>query len=342
MDEKYMMLNIESVSFDTDNPRIKKALEKYGDKVNAERIHFALRSATDESNGTSSYNRLQDSIRAKGGAAVPIKVAIKSNGEKVCIDGNTRLAIYKKFYQETGDRCWAKIRAIVHNNISPREIEEIRVTAHLVGARAWPAYEKARYLHYLRNQEFMDYDEMIALCGGNRKEIERQIEAYHDMNYYYRDKVDDAAFHIDRFSGFVELQRPGIKDAIYEAGLELEDFGKWIQHGNIRRLADVRRLPEILRDESAKKIFLEGGPSSIKDAISDYERRAEKKLPGKLSLERAKWHEIAKELAKRISDLPRSEWRALRDREHASADDQIRVLEDLAEQVRDLLEDVAK
>ena len=72
MVEKYEMLNVETISFDTDNPRIKKALEKYGDNMNAERIHFALRSATEESNGTSSYSRLKDSIRANGGVTVPI------------------------------------------------------------------------------------------------------------------------------------------------------------------------------------------------------------------------------------------------------------------------------
>ena len=59
MTEKFEMLKVETIDFDTDNPRIKKALEKYGDRLNAERIHFALRSATEESNGASSYNRLR-------------------------------------------------------------------------------------------------------------------------------------------------------------------------------------------------------------------------------------------------------------------------------------------
>lgn len=33
------MLNVESILFDTDNPRIKMALEKYGEQLNADRIH---------------------------------------------------------------------------------------------------------------------------------------------------------------------------------------------------------------------------------------------------------------------------------------------------------------
>ena len=344
MGEKFEVLNVETISFDTDNPRIKKALEKYGDKINSERIHFALRSATEESSGASSYSRLRDSIRANGGVTIPITV-ISRGQEIICIDGNTRLAIYKEFLNEGAIGNWSKIKAIVLDNVDQSQIEAIRVSAHLVGAREWPAYEKARYLHYLRNQEFMDYDQMIALCGGNRKDIERQIDAYHDMNTYYRDVVDDAAFHIDRFSGFVELQKSGLKEAIYEAGLDLEDFGKWIRDGNIYRLADVRQLPKVLLDDESRNTFLEGGPRSIEQAIKLYDRKVDeqrKLTPSKVTLENASMYQLAEVLARRIINLPRSEWRALRDREHDDADEQIRLLEDLAEQLRDLLHDVSK
>lgn len=344
MAEKYEMLNVETISFDTDNPRIKKALEKYGDKINVERIHFALRSATEESNGASSYSRLKDSIRANGGVTVPITVTA-NDGEQVCIDGNTRLAIYKELLREGATGNWSEIKTIVLDDADQRQIEAIRVSAHLVGAREWPAYEKARYLHYLRNQEFMDYDQMIALCGGNRRDIERQIDAYHDMNAYYRDVVDDTAFHIDRFSGFVELQKPGIKEAIFEAGLDIKDFGEWIRDGKIYRLADVRQLPKVLRDDEAKDTFLEGGLRSVEQAIKLCERKAEEKqkqTPSRATLENASMYRLAEVLARRIIDLPRSEWRALRDREHDAADEQIRILEDLTEQLRDLLDDVSK
>ncbi len=344
MAENYEMLNIETIAFDTDNPRIKKSLEKFGNKINAERIHFALRSATEESNGASSYSRLKDSIRANGGVTVPITVIVDGEA-KTCIDGNTRLAIYKELRKEGAKGNWSEIKAIVLDDANQREIEAIRVSAHLVGAREWPAYEKARYLHYLRNQKLMDYNEMIALCGGNKKDIERQIEAYHDMNNYYRDVVDDAAFHIDRFSGFVELQKPGIKEAIFTASLDLKDFGEWIRDGKIYRLADVRKLPKVLRDDEAKDTFLEGGPRSIEQAIRLCDRKEEearKQTSGKATLEEASIYHLAKVLARGINDLPRSEWRALRDREHDDADEQIRILEDLAEQLRDLLVDVSK
>ena len=342
MSEEYKMLKVETVSFDTENPRIKKALEKYGDKITEERICFALRSATEESNGVSSYKRLKDSIRANRGLIMPIIVNIKNN-KTLCIDGNTRLAIYKELRKEGATGNWSEIRAIVREDASQPEIEKIRMSAHLVSARDWPAYEKARYLHYLRNLEFMDHGEMIALCGGNKRDIERQIDAYHDMNDYYREITDDAAFQIDRFSGFVELQKPGIKDAIFEAGFDLENFGEWIRDGKIHRLADVRKLPKVLQDDEAKTLFVEGAPRSIEKAIKLCERKEDQNQdPEKAISKEATIYQLAEALAKRIGDLPRSEWRALRDRELPNAEEQIRIFEDLTEQLRDLLNDVSK
>ena len=203
MKKEFQILKVNEIDFDTNNPRIKKALEKYGSKITPDRIHFALQSAGGESNATSSFISLKDSIRARGGITIPITV-VEKDGRKICIDGNTRLAIYKEFLREKTEGEWSEIDALMISNAEQRDIETVRMSAHLVGSRQWPAYEKARYLHYLYHQKFMDFNEMIALCGGGKKDIERQIDAYEEMNANYRDVVDDPAFHIDRFSSFVE------------------------------------------------------------------------------------------------------------------------------------------
>ncbi len=344
MTENYTKLNVDAISFDTDNPRIKIALEKYGEHLNAERIHFALRSASDGEKRTSSFTNLRDSIRTSGRAIAPISVVIDGEGYK-CIDGNTRLAIYKQFLKEQVDGNWAEINAIVLDNANQRDIEAVRVSAHLVGAREWPAYEKARYLHYLRNQELMDYTEMIALCGGNKTEIERQIDAFHDMNEFYRDVVDDSSFHIDRFSGFVELQKPQIKKAIFEAGLDLKDFGEWIRDGQIYRLADVRQLPKVLQDVEARNVFLEGGPNSIQDAIKLLDQKSQEEsgtTESELTLDAASIFQLARVLSRRIQDLPYSEVRTLKNKESDQSLDRIRVLEELAGHLQNLLDDVTE
>ena len=342
--ETFTILDINDVSYDPENPRIKKALEKFGDEINAQRIHFALKSASDGTSRSSSYNSLKDSIRTSRGALSPITVVTR--GDKyICIDGNTRLAIYKQFIHDEVEGDWSKIKATVLQNADQKYIEYVRVSAHLVGTREWPAYEKARYLHYLRNEELMDYGEMIALCGGNRLDIERKIDAYHEMNEYYRDVVDDTAFQIDRYSGFEELQKGNKKNAIFEAGSDLTDFGEWIRDGKIYRLEDVRKLPLVLRDNNAKKIFLEGGPRSIEEAFKAIEKTTEEELAEagvSTALKNVSIYHLAKFLTTRLNNLPLSEIHALKNKENSQIEEQILILEDLSkslESLHSMLED---
>lgn len=341
---QYNQIPTSLVDFDRDNPRIKVALEKYGDTLDEQRIRFALQSATEGLSATSSYRSLKDSIRAARGISIPI-VVWPDDGRFVCVDGNTRLAIYRELDDEGAPGDWTEIACLVLDDPEPLDIETIRVTAHLVGAREWPAYEKARYLHYLRNVEFMDYDEMIARCGGNKNTITQQIDAFHDMNTFYRDVNNDDAFKVDRFSGFVELQKGEVKDSIFSAGLDLHDFGRWIRDGQIYRLADVRKLPRVLADDEAKDTFVGGGIRSIEDAIAVAEANRQQSIrpsPSDVSVADADLATLAEALLQRVKSLPREDYLALRDRQYDAADQDVDTLNDLAEQLRDLLQDVAK
>lgn len=335
---QYISLSVNDISFDTDNPRIKKALEKYRDKITAQRIHFALAAASDGENSTSSFRKLSDSIRAYGGITQPITV-YKQDGKYTCIDGNTRLAIYKDFIKKDIDGNWSSINTLALENPTQKEIASVRISAHLVGARPWPAYEKARYLHHLYYEEFKDFDEMVALCGGNKNEIDRQIQAYNDMNEYYRDKVADDEFKIDRFSGFVELQKSNIKDSILEADLGLENFGSWIKNGNIKSLADVRKLPSVLNNSKAKKIFLEGNIDSIKNAIKHIEQN--QTHAQNITLEKATFDQLTVATTSKLSSLTLSELNEL----HAKNEEnnlKIANIEDLFDVLKIFLENVRK
>ena len=344
MKSTYRLIPTDQIAFDEENPRIKVALEKYGDKLDDQRIRFALQTATEGSLSTSSYRSLKDSIRAARGISIPI-VVWPDDGRFVCVDGNTRLAIYNELHDENAPGDWTTINCLVLDGPDQCDIETIRVTAHLVGAREWPAYEKARYLHYLRNVEFMDYDELIARCGGNKTTITRQIDAFHDMNEFYRDVNSDDAFKVDRFSGFEELQKSNIKDSIYSAGFDLHDFGRWIRDGQIYRLADVRKLPLVLADDEAKAALVTGGVRSIEDAIDIAEANRRKGIhpsPLDTSVANASMATLAEALLHKIKSLPRQDYVALRDRQYETADQDVDILSDLAEHLHDLLQDVSK
>ena len=328
------------IEFDYENPRIKGSLEKFGDKLNEDRIRFALQTAA-EGKKVSSYRSLKDSIRAAGGISVPI-IVVPKNDLFVCIDGNTRLTVYRELQDEGSRGDWETINCLVLQDPEKQDIETIRVTAHLVGAREWPAYEKARYLHHLRNVEFISYDELIARCGGNKTDIDRQIDAFHDMNEYYRDTSQDDAFKMDRFSGFVELQKKGVKDAIFKAGFDLHDFGGWIRDGQIVRLENVRKLPAVLADEGARKTFVEGGIRSIEDAIKNLDNRqtASDKKAATTPIGKAGLGLLAETLLHKIINLSRKEQNALRNSQDDDALRDIDILSDLSDELTALLDDV--
>ena len=78
-------------------------------------------------------------------------------------------------------------------------------------------------------------------------EVTTSIQAFEDMEKYYREAVPDTDYETKRFSGFVELQKPGVKEAILAAGFGLGDFAKWNHEGKFERQEYVRSLITILR-----------------------------------------------------------------------------------------------
>ncbi len=337
MQEELTALDIDEVQFDDENPRIRGALEKYGDKVTSERICFALQNNSEnECSSSSSFRNLKISIKAHGGITERIKV-VERDGSFVCIDGNRRLAIYRDFAQSESASNWKKIPSVLLRKATQLDIESIRVTSHLVGAHPWPVYEKAKFLSGVRCNNYMDYDELIALCGDSKSEVNRYIDAFDDMNQFYRDSVEDADFKIDRFSGYVELQNQGVKEAIFEAGFDLEDFGNWISDGNIFSLADVRRLPKVLRDPEARDMLRKGSVNSIRKAEEIVDRKYKHSIPPDRSVEDADADALAYELNKKFTNMNLDGISSLKASEGAVA-----ILEELSERLAELLDYVRK
>lgn len=308
MVRQHIFLDINEVELDKDNPRIRGALEKYGDKLTPERLHFALKTSGDDAtSATSGFYKLQQSIKNYGGIEDAIKV-IEKDGKKICIDGNTRLAIYREFQKTDVPGNWDTISSILIDNASVADVEKIRITAHLVGARAWHAYDKAKYLAELYIDKAMSIEDIIDLCGSSDKDIRIQIEAFHEMNDHYRKRLENEGdFDHTRFSGFVELQKHGIKDAIFSAGFGLDDFGDWIKNHQIRRLEYVRKLPKVLSDKDAKQAFITGGANSISNALQIVNDKYKSEDPDTAKLSNATLSSLVHTLNKKISTLPFNE-----------------------------------
>src|SRR5262249_17855450 len=113
---KHEFLPIDSVQLDIGNPRIAKFLEMYPGEPTAEQIFIALGAGGDEKETESgpTFNKLKQSIITNGSIIQPIIVNRSEGDRNTCIDGNTRLALYRSFRDEkvTGD--WSTIPAVVY------------------------------------------------------------------------------------------------------------------------------------------------------------------------------------------------------------------------------------
>src|SRR6202142_114119 len=92
---------VADIELDRANPRIRKFLEMYPEVPTAEQIYLALGAAgDDESESSTSFDKLKNSILTNGGIIHPVILNRRADGSLICIEGNTRAAIYKNFVEE--------------------------------------------------------------------------------------------------------------------------------------------------------------------------------------------------------------------------------------------------
>ena len=302
------MVPVEEIELDRSNPRIRKFLEIYVGDPTPEQIFLALGAGNDDEGGNQSvptFQKLKQSIITNSGIIQPVIVNRRNNGTLVCIDGNTRVALYKDFLKRAAPGAWNEIPAIVYQGIDDAKVHAIRLQAHLVGPRPWDPYSKAKYLYDLRHNKLLPFNEIVDFCGGHQTEVATFIEAYSDMETYYRPLIEnDSDFDTTRFSGFVELQKPGVKAAIAKTGHDLNEFATWIRDGKVYPLRAVRVLPQILRDAKAHEIFLRNDARAAEAVL--YNPEADKYLRD------ADIGVVARALIEKLESLPYNKFKALR------------------------------
>jgi hypothetical protein len=307
---KFEHLPIGEVELDRDNPRIKRFLDIH-DNPTDDNMQLALSSSggSDEpGNDGTKFDELKQSILTNGGIIQPIIVnRVKQTKVITCIEGNTRVLLYRTFAEEGAAGDWSTIPAIVYDDMPQDQIDAIRLQVHLVGTRQWDPYSKAKYLYHLRTKELLPWSQIVDFCGGRQKDVLESINAFEDMEKYYRPLVGDGVFNIRYFSGFKELQKPGVKPALLKAKFGVADFAQWIYDEKIAPLARVRSLPLILGNDKAREIFLKpDGDAEAALAVVDRPDLSE-------ALTTADTSQLARALAKRVYDMPWQQAKKLQD-----------------------------
>ena len=146
--------------------------------------------------------------------------------------------------------------------MSNREIEAIRLQAHLVGIRNWKPFERAKYLYYLWEIEKLPLSELVDFCGGDKQKVQRTINAYKEMIELYKPLVNDEDFKTNKFSIFLEAQSPRIRNTLMEHKFTPHDLAKWVVQNKFEPKQElVRKLPEIFKNSRSREVFLKSGAS---------------------------------------------------------------------------------
>ena len=284
-------VDIAQIELDPENPRIQAALERQGIKHPSEDdLSFHLSAAvTGVGSGGHGYRRLRESIKAARRAYQPVSLMRLDpphpNGrEYLCLDGNTRVAIYRELAEQEEPGNWTTISAEIIEADDDEErshiVEETRMISHIVGAREWSAYRQARYLNDLRNKKLFSWEHIVGICGGQvtRSAIGEDISAYELMEDY-RKQVTPGRFNEHRFSAYREFVKYRGVELLDKHGMVPDDFHKWVAKGVLTKDEQVRHLRSVLDDKDAKAILCDGRPGGLQEAI-DYvqdKRRADRR-----------------------------------------------------------------
>lgn len=324
-------LPISQIILDQRNPRVAPALESIESEPSQKFIELALGQFApddDEKGASTTFSSLKASIRAYKGLINPIVVTPRADGSYVVIEGNTRVSIYRLLAEEKAAGAWDTIPSIVRPDIEENGEHAIRLQAHLVGPRQWRPYAKAKYLHSLYTEQKLSINEILDYCGGNarKREIEEYIAAYNDMQDHYMPLVGQNQPDYTRFSAFVELQKPQIKQAIVKAGFTMDDFAEWVNDSDkIRPLNTIRQIPRILGNPEAKKKFLS---HNAREAMKVLEQPSTNAAIKDASIE-----QLANALASKIRSL---NWPDVKDLSETHDSMRAQALSDCFEELHDL------
>ena len=316
---------IDSIQLDPNNPRINFIHETIENPNDADmESHLTDSSAK--------FNQLRKSIYNFGGIHNPIVLAKTAESKYLCIEGNTRLTLFREFSQsedpETlnrNEQKWKEIPAIIFKSDEVSELNKIRLQAHLVGPRDWPKINKAKFVYELMNNSIMSDDEIQEAVGGTMGELRTLATGYENYINHFVPAVggDSGDRKIKgKFSGIVEYSKPTIHT---EIGAHLGDdhweiFSRWLLEGNKwRTLSQIRELPKIFLDDEGREEFLsEGGTvdSALRKIDSDKNRSSDEIFH---ELEEAVTDSIIREMADRlykaIEEWDEDEWSRVREEE---------------------------
>lgn len=255
-------IEIDKLILDELNPRISFFRDNQpSDSLTEDKIIFALTNKKPEA-----FRKLKDSIHNNKGIIYPIWVVPareEKNKKYKVMEGNTRVVIYQQLQQvEPYEDRWKTILCY----ILPHEIDEdqknfIRLQSHLRGTTEWDAYEKAKYLYKLWDEDGWSINRLEKQTKMTEKQIKENIAAYKIMEEQYLPVHRDDPNEVSKFSYFAEyVKDKKLQKLMEKSSKDVKDFCDWVaDKEKIPTGQDVRRLRDIFDNDDTKNAFVNKG-----------------------------------------------------------------------------------
>jgi hypothetical protein len=252
-------IDVKYLKLDEQNPRIGFFKDnQVTDSLSDEQIIFALTNKKPEA-----FRKLKDSIHNNRGIMQAIWVEPLINGYYRIVEGNSRYVVYIQLQQEEPfEERWKTILCFVlPHEISEEQKNYIRLQSHLRGTTEWDAYEKAKYLYKLWDDDGWSISRLEKQTKMTEKQIRESIYAYEIMEEQYLPNHGDDPNEVSKFSYFIEY----VKDKKLQKLMDINqkntlDFCNWVANKEkIPTGQDVRRLRDILENDETKSIFMNKG-----------------------------------------------------------------------------------
>ena len=262
-------LPVMELRFYEENPRVYTILRSNGVAPSQEEIEEHMLSLEH-------VKTLRQSIK-KVGLIDPL---IVRDGDFVVLEGNSRLAAYRKLAKEDPIK-WGKVKCkVLPKNIALSTVLTILGQYHIVGRKDWSPFEQAGFLVRGLKTTNAKIDEFAKSLGLSATLAKKCIEIYQYMQ-------DNNDLNPARWSYYEEfLKNRAIKNIIKDNPELEEKVVEDIKTGKIHEASDIRKLGNIAKSKS--KVG--------KKALTQYQE-------GKVSLNKA--YEHVKETGMLDEDLLR-------------------------------------
>ena len=272
---------IDQLLFLPDNPRVYAAIREMSDFTDLTTEEKQVR-IYERLLREPSVKNLIPEIKRDGGLQEPI--IIRHDTLQV-IEGNSRLAAYKKLRDDTNEEKWTRIRCLVVSSLTDDQQTRLLGQTHLHGRTEWSPYSKALFCFRWVEEERKPAATLAELSGLSSQAIKTNAEIINLMKENNDDKLSRFSYYDvlvrSRAISSAIGRRPALRDTLFS---QIKD-GNFTAQDMRDHLPAIINKPKILSkfekgniplDEAfdrAKISSTEQRLKKVRDGLNDIEKR---------------------------------------------------------------------